>query len=112
MQVNWTRDGVERVDWACIRGFYTTRTASGIRCPHIVILDCTGAQYMTASVNVPDHFLQEGEVIIKNYSENEGILKALVEAGVVEPPHAKVRCGYVKADLCRMTYTFMGERRS
>ena len=39
----------------------------------------------TASVWIPN--LREDEIAIKDYSENEGILDALVEADIVYPPH-------------------------
>jgi hypothetical protein len=44
----------------------------------------TGAPVATATVNVPEQPLAEGEVIIRDYAENTGILKALVAAGVVQ----------------------------
>jgi hypothetical protein len=40
---------------------------------------------MTATVNLPDEVLGEDEVIIKNYSENEGCLPFLISNGVVSP---------------------------
>ncbi len=43
----------------------------------------TGEENFYASVNIPDVELRENEVIIKDYSENEGVLNALISAGVV-----------------------------
>mgnify|MGYP005854066649 CR=1 FL=1 len=40
---------------------------------------------VVATINVPEVPLAPNEAIIKTYSENEGILEALVEAGVVRP---------------------------
>lgn len=37
----------------------------------------------TATVNLPDVEMEEDEVAVKTYSENEGMLEALLEAGVV-----------------------------
>lgn len=39
----------------------------------------------------------EGNVFIKNYSENEGVLEALQAAGVVGDVTRVVPCGYVEA---------------
>ena len=39
-------------------------------------------------------------VFIKNWSENEGILQSLIEAGVVSQPFAHIPTGYVYADAC------------
>lgn len=48
----------------------------------------TGEPVATASVNVVDYYFKqqdgENQTFIKNYSENEGILEALIEAGIVE----------------------------
>jgi hypothetical protein len=38
---------------------------------------------MTATVNMPDEQLAPDEVVIKNYSENEGCLPFLITNGVV-----------------------------
>lgn len=38
----------------------------------------------TATINLPSQLLDEDEVFIKEYTENTGVLQALVEAGVVE----------------------------
>jgi hypothetical protein len=43
-----------------------------------------------------------GEVAVKDYSENAGITAALVEAGVIEPPHRSVRAGYAEARIARL----------
>ena len=46
-------------------------------------------------------FLPDGHVYIKNYSENKGMLKALVDAGIVEDTGRKLTTGFVEANLCR-----------
>lgn len=86
-----------------VEGFYQMKTASGVRCPVIRLVDAeTGEPLCYASVNVPDYPLKEGEVTIKNWSENRGVLEALIEAGVVEEPHGVAYSGYVQADVCRL----------
>ena len=45
----------------------------------------TGEPYMTASVNMPDVWLSEDNICIKNYSENEGILDVLINSHIVLP---------------------------
>lgn len=57
----------------------------------------------TATVNVTNEPLADDEVCIKDYSENEGMVAALVEAGVVEAPHREVATGFVKVPVCRLT---------
>lgn len=48
-----------------------------------------------ATVNLPDVSLEPDEVIIKNYSENEGMSEALQIAGVIGEPLRSIRTGYV-----------------
>jgi len=61
----------------------------------------TGEPIAVASVNLPDATINEDEVIIKNWSENEGVLEALVEAGIVTPLR-KLFTGFVQADVCKL----------
>lgn len=69
----------------------------------ILLLDAeTGERIAVATVNIPDEYLQPDEVIIKNYSENEGILPVLEEAGIVAPPHRIVQAGYTHAGVCKL----------
>ena len=58
--------------------------------------------YATATVCVENDLLQKGEVAIKDYSENEGILNALIEADIVEPPHAFIQADYTKIPICKL----------
>lgn len=57
--------------------------------------------YATASVNVDDD-IPEDHIAIKNYSENEGVLDALVAAGVVERPSFFVESGWVQIPVCKL----------
>lgn len=55
----------------------------------------------TATVNLPEHPLPDGYVLIKSWSENEGMVEALEAAGIVEHI-ALVPAGYVFAHLCKL----------
>lgn len=49
----------------------------------------TGMPVATASTCLADRWhVGEGEVLIKEYNENTGVLAALIAAGIVEAPHA------------------------
>jgi len=61
-----------------------------------------GQPYATASINLPEQDIKPDEVAIKDYSENEGILDAIVIAGLVETPHRFVRSGMVRIPVCRI----------
>ena len=60
-----------------------------------------GQSYKVASVAI-DQPLQSDEVAIKNYSENEGILKSLLKARIVAPPHRFVSSGFVQIPICKL----------
>ena len=47
---------------------------------------------------VPD----EGNVFIKSWAENEGVLAALIQAGVVEPLPTQTRAGFAQATECKL----------
>jgi hypothetical protein len=59
--------------------------------------------YAVATVNLPDQPQAEGEVFIKNYSENEGVLEALEEGGVLKRTNEQIPCGYTSAQVANLT---------
>jgi len=73
--------------------------ASGHIC--IKLRTIHGAPYATATINDPDADLLENEVIIKNYSENEGVLEALEEAGIVQPVYL-LKYGHTNGVVCKL----------
>jgi hypothetical protein len=58
-----------------------------------------GLPVMTATVNVPEAELAEKEIIIKNYSENEGVLGFLQENGIVGPVKRMLGVGFPVVEL-------------
>jgi hypothetical protein len=73
----------------------------------IQLIDQDGIPYMVASV-AHDVNIARNEVIIKNYSENEGILEALIEAEIIDNPFDEIPTGYVTlyvAELCDIDST-------
>ena len=51
--------------------------------------------YATATVNVPEVLLADNEVLVKDYSENEGVLDFLVKYNIVTPTPNGVHSGFV-----------------
>jgi len=71
--------------------------------PALLILDEeSGQRIAVASVNLPRGQVGEGEIAIKDWSENEGMLAALIEAGVVSQPLREVLSGFVKIPICTL----------
>jgi len=56
-----------------------------------------GESILVASVNIPEEKIEKDEVIIKNYSENEGILDVLINAKIISKPirSASVRGAFI-----------------
>lgn len=61
-----------------------------------------GEPYMVATTNLVDTELGEDEVAIKNYSENKGVLDALIQAEVIEPPHGHIPSNFVVFPICTL----------
>jgi len=56
----------------------------------------------TASINLPDIKLEKDEVIIKDYSENKGLLQVLLDAGIVEKTGKSANVGFVTVEICKL----------
>ena len=61
-----------------------------------------GSPVAIASVNLPDTAMDDDEIAIKDYSENEGILEVLVENKIVSEPIRFVKSGYVEIPICKL----------
>ena len=56
--------------------------------------------YAVATVNLPDVVLGQNELLVKDYSENEGMLNFLVENSIVYPTSRGVQSQHVWFPLC------------
>jgi hypothetical protein len=72
------------------------------------IKNVLGEAICMASVNLPYVSLPNGCVFIKDYSENEGLLAALEQAGVVERTDVEVPTGFVTVFVCKLLVEFGG----
>lgn len=61
-----------------------------------------GEPIATASVNLEDGVVGEGKVAIKDYSENEGMLDVMIEAGIVSTPVRLEMRGFVTIPICKL----------
>lgn len=64
-----------------------------------------GEQIATVSVNLAaynEYPVDSDHIFVKNYGENEGIMEALIEAGVLSKAIREVPCGYETAYECRI----------
>ena len=87
-------------DWKCeavFSRYYNDRTAI-----QLIDEETTWPPVATATMNLPETELARDEVIVKDYSENIGMLDALMEAGIVTAPVRYVRTGYVSCPICKL----------
>lgn len=58
-----------------------------------------------ATATVYMSVLNRNEIAIKDYSENEGILEALIKANIVTIPHDRRLAGFTSVPICYLTET-------
>lgn len=64
-----------------------------------------GREHTVATVNLPDEQIEDDEVILKNYSEGQGAMEALIESGVIEKP-LRYAQGNQMFPICKLNFTF------
>lgn len=87
-------------DWNCI--VVLDKYTSNDRTAILLLEKETGDNIAVASINLPKYDLKDDEVIIKNYSENEGILEVLIEAKIISEPSVMIQTGFVKCPVCKL----------
>lgn len=71
----------------------------------------TGKEYgepiAVATVNLIDDDTQPDEVVIKDYSENEGMYQTLLDADIITPAHRFTQSGWIESiPICYLTEKF------
>ena len=61
-----------------------------------------GEGIATATVNIPEESLNEGEAFIKDYSENEGMLAWLIKNKLAEDTGRRVQSGWVQCPVVKL----------
>lgn len=64
-----------------------------------------GSAALTVTVAVEGTDIPDGHILIKDWSENEGVREALLKAGVIENVAVLIPTGFVYAYLCKLTET-------
>lgn len=54
------------------------------------------------TVNLPEVPLGPGEIILKSYSENTGMLESFIEQGIVSAPLRYVQTGHVQVPIVQL----------
>jgi hypothetical protein len=63
----------------------------------------------TITVNLPDVPLGENEILVKSYSENEGIDKMLEQSKLALPTGRKIQSGFVKIPVFKLNPEILAE---
>lgn len=63
----------------------------------------TGESYAKLTVNMPGEVLAADEVLIKDWSENEAMALALIDAGWIEYTGREVQAGFSIAKVAHLT---------
>lgn len=58
-----------------------------------------GEPYAVLTVNIPEYELQDGEIIVKTWNENENFSKAVFKTGLFINTGKKVSTGFVEAEV-------------
>ena len=97
---------VEFAGYECV-AYETTYPSEAGGSTAIYLVDAVdGEPVATATVNVEgvSENLPPSEVLIKDYSENEGMMDALVAAGLACDTGRRVPTGYVTVPVARLLY--------
>jgi len=62
----------------------------------------SGEPVATATAALPEHTVPTNHILVKSYAENEGLLEALVGAGLVRDTGERVACGYAELAVCEL----------
>ena len=99
---------VKFMDWTC-KAVFANYCAADREGPSeriaISLIDAINDEPVaTATVNIPGALLRAHQVIIKNYSENAGMDKALIDAGIIRvTPVGSVSAGHVLCPVYELT---------
>lgn len=86
--------------WECLPVF--SEYASNKRTAITLVDAADGEPIAKATVNIAEIDVNDDEVVIKDYSENEGMLDALVSAGVIGKPVRWVNSGHAICPVCKL----------
>lgn len=87
-------------EWNCVLNVSAYRDNNRVALQLIDEED--GDMVAMATVNLPNENLSLNEVCIKDYSENDGMVQALVKAGVINYPKRWASSGFVNVPICEL----------
>lgn len=86
-------------EWDCIVQCHTYSTNDRLA---ISLVDAnTGEPVAFATKNLEESIPKDC-VMIKDYSENKGMVESLTNAGILEDTGIRIKTGYVELNVCRI----------
>lgn len=73
----------------------------------ITLLTENGSPFLKLTVNVPDIPLEDGEILVKTWSENEPYIPLILETGYFKDTGKRVKLQFVEASV----WTIPGEKK-
>lgn len=72
----------------------------------LLITDDMRQPLITATINMSGYGMipADNHVFIKDYSENEGILRALIQGGIVLPAAQEINAGFASVHECELAF--------
>jgi len=61
-----------------------------------------GEPYAILTINIPEQELQDGEIIVKTWSENENISRAVLETGLFIDTGKRISAGFCEAEIWKL----------
>ena len=55
-----------------------------------------------ATINLPEEDIPYGYVIVKDYSENQGIYECMLDTGHIGPEENRAYSGFISAPVCKL----------
>lgn len=96
-------------EWTCIirwKYYSNGRTA-------LELVDYEDHQSIAViTVNLPNENLQSDEILIKDWSENEGMIGVLQKVNIIGPVIESVKTGFVTAKKCKLLIKQSNEKLS
>jgi hypothetical protein len=73
----------------------------------IRLVDDEGFPICNPTLALKSYTPAKDEVLIKSYSENEGVYEAMVSANIIQLAHDEIKLEYVSIPICKLTPEFI-----
>ncbi len=79
-----------------VRRYYETNAIA-------IVLDSESGPYAKLTVNIPETILEDKEILVKTWAENEGIAKKILQYPMFIDTGKRIPTGYVEAQIWKIS---------